>query len=311
MGCPKLHEGWRFVSAETARYAYSPYGALAKSSGPDADENPFLFSSEYLDSETNLVYYNYRYYSPELGRWTKRDPIEEDGGFNLYGMVSNGVTNRWDSLGLEEAKEKPDCCVTGNPVFKASGKLDKNLKPDDFIKINPKTGAKASWGVAEPGKLGPERDPYTGHVRQKVFMSVTYAGKQNCSVTQTMALENWNIPFVSEHMKFLALDPKFDPDKFVKNPKAPYPEPGLNPENPKNSSWGPKYDSKKINFYDAMSANTGSVGKIRFTTCFISKNSTSKIKQCCFVWTWLVVLDTGYRTESYRNEAQLISSKCE
>jgi len=35
----------------------------------------FKFSSEYLDSETGLVYYNYRYYSPELGRWTKRDPI--------------------------------------------------------------------------------------------------------------------------------------------------------------------------------------------------------------------------------------------
>jgi RHS repeat-associated protein len=58
----------------TAQYAYSPYGGLAKSSGPAADENPFLFSSEYLDSETNLVYYNYRYYSPELGRWLSRDP---------------------------------------------------------------------------------------------------------------------------------------------------------------------------------------------------------------------------------------------
>ena len=101
MGCPKLHEGWRFVSAETARYAYSPYGALVKSSGPDADENPFLFSSEYLDSETNLVYYNYRYYSPELGRWTKRDPIEEDGGWNLYGFVLNAPPSSSDRLGGE------------------------------------------------------------------------------------------------------------------------------------------------------------------------------------------------------------------
>ena len=101
MGCPKLKtENWRFVSAETAEYAYFPYGDLAKSSGPDADENPFLFSSEYLDSETNLVYYNYRYYSPELGRWTKRDPIEEDGGYNLYAMVGNDPVGRWDWLGL-------------------------------------------------------------------------------------------------------------------------------------------------------------------------------------------------------------------
>ena len=101
MGCPKLHEGWRFVSAETAEYAYSPYGALAKSSGPDKNACPFLFSSEYLDSETNLVYYNYRYYPPELGRWTKRDSIEEEGGFNLYATVNNDPINYYDMKGLE------------------------------------------------------------------------------------------------------------------------------------------------------------------------------------------------------------------
>jgi RHS repeat-associated protein len=84
MGCPKLHEDWRFVSAGTA----------------DVEKNPFLFSSEYLDSETNLVYYNYRYYSPEIGRWTKRDSIEEDGGFNVYGFVDNDGVNRWDRVGL-------------------------------------------------------------------------------------------------------------------------------------------------------------------------------------------------------------------
>ena len=47
---------------------------------------PWQFSSEYFDTETGLVYYNYRYYSPELGRWTKRDPIGEQGGLNLYQM---------------------------------------------------------------------------------------------------------------------------------------------------------------------------------------------------------------------------------
>jgi RHS repeat-associated protein len=71
MGCPKLHEGWRFVSAEPAK----------------APACPFRFSSEHLDSKTGLVYYNY--YCPELGRWLKRDPIEENGGWNLYGMLGN------------------------------------------------------------------------------------------------------------------------------------------------------------------------------------------------------------------------------
>ena len=36
-----------------------------------------------LDSETGLIYYISRYYSPELGRWCSRDPIGEWGGINL------------------------------------------------------------------------------------------------------------------------------------------------------------------------------------------------------------------------------------
>ncbi len=79
---------------------YSVFGSLTASSGEYAEENPFRFSSEYSDMETGLVYYNYRYYSPELGRWLSRDPIEEQGGYNLYGMVGNGIVNSWDYLGL-------------------------------------------------------------------------------------------------------------------------------------------------------------------------------------------------------------------
>lgn len=34
------------------------------------------------------------------GSWPSRDPIEEDGGINLYGMVANDPVNKWDKLGL-------------------------------------------------------------------------------------------------------------------------------------------------------------------------------------------------------------------
>ena len=82
-----------------AHYEYSPFGSLTASSGEYAEENPFRFSSEYSDMETGLVYYNYRYYSPELGRWLSRDPVEEQGGYNLYGMLGNGIVNNWDRQG--------------------------------------------------------------------------------------------------------------------------------------------------------------------------------------------------------------------
>ena len=82
-----------------AHYEYSPFGSLTKVSGDYADSNPLRFSSEYFDEETELVYYNYRYYNPELGRWISRDPIEEQGGFNLYCIIGNNPLLGWDRLG--------------------------------------------------------------------------------------------------------------------------------------------------------------------------------------------------------------------
>jgi len=46
-----------------------------------------------------VAYYGYRYYDPKTGRWPSRDPIEEEGGVNLYGFVGNDGVNRWDILG--------------------------------------------------------------------------------------------------------------------------------------------------------------------------------------------------------------------
>jgi len=46
--------------------------------------------------------YTCRYYDPLTGRWPSRDPIEEEGGVNLYGFVGNDGVNRLDYLGNEE-----------------------------------------------------------------------------------------------------------------------------------------------------------------------------------------------------------------
>ena len=45
--------------------------------------------------------YGFRYYDPETGRWPSRDPIEEQGGLNLYGFVGNDPVNEADLLGLD------------------------------------------------------------------------------------------------------------------------------------------------------------------------------------------------------------------
>ena len=87
-----------------AQYAYDPFGNPVNDAG-DADrqdDSPFRFSTKYLDDETGLYYYGYRYYDPTTGSWLSRDPLGEAGGLNLYGFVGNDPVNKVDYLGLDE-----------------------------------------------------------------------------------------------------------------------------------------------------------------------------------------------------------------
>ena len=83
-----------------AEYEYGPFGEPLRATGPAAAANPFRFSTKYTDPETDLLYYGFRYYNPSTGRWLSRDPIEEQGGINLYCFVGNAPAGRWDYLGL-------------------------------------------------------------------------------------------------------------------------------------------------------------------------------------------------------------------
>jgi len=83
-----------------ARYLYDPFGSLLSKSGSLADANAYRFSSKEFHANSGLVYYLYRFYDPGLQRWPNRDPIGEDGGINLYGMVANDPINTCDGNGL-------------------------------------------------------------------------------------------------------------------------------------------------------------------------------------------------------------------
>ena len=84
---------------EAARYEYSAFGQLLRMEGRAAQVSPFLFSTKYRDG-SGLVYYGFRYYMPDTGRWASRDPIGEEGGVNIYALVNNGPLNGMDLLGL-------------------------------------------------------------------------------------------------------------------------------------------------------------------------------------------------------------------
>jgi len=83
-----------------ARYEYAPFGCLLTAEGDMSLQNRFRFSCEFMDDELGLVYYNYRHLNPLDGKWINRDPIQEQGGWNLYGVGGNALYISFDYLGL-------------------------------------------------------------------------------------------------------------------------------------------------------------------------------------------------------------------
>lgn len=68
-------------------------------------EQNLRFQGQYLDRETGLHYNTFRFFDPEVGRFTQADPIGLLGGLNLYLYSSNPL--KWiDPLGLSAISPK-------------------------------------------------------------------------------------------------------------------------------------------------------------------------------------------------------------
>jgi RHS repeat-associated protein len=110
----------------TAQYEYGPFGEVIRKTGSAAHGNPIRFSTKYQDDETELVMYPARPYSPYLGRFLSKDPIEEEGGANLFVPTWNQLISAIDPLGLKLLIISVARDYTmGGP---AEGTYDKNIK---------------------------------------------------------------------------------------------------------------------------------------------------------------------------------------
>ena len=113
----------------TARYEYGPFGEPIRVTGPAANQNPFRFSTKRTEPAADLVLYEYRAYSPTLGRWPNRDPIGEEGFYvlasvarldfgpedekdkhNPYALVQNRPLDAFDAFGLQTTESCNPLC---------------------------------------------------------------------------------------------------------------------------------------------------------------------------------------------------------
>ena len=114
-------------------YAYSPYGEVT-ANGSVAQ--PIQWSSEFIDDETELVYYNYRYYSTDYGKWCIRDfiPIKDEN--NLYAYCLNSSVLNFDEKGARTKQQKEADRAYAKGINKTGRMLNKEKsKQEDIAKL--------------------------------------------------------------------------------------------------------------------------------------------------------------------------------
>ncbi|MCF7855856.1 MAG: RHS repeat-associated core domain-containing protein, partial [Candidatus Pacebacteria bacterium] len=140
-----------------AHYEYDAFGNTTAQSGAKADDFNFRFSTKYLDPETGLYYYGYRYYSPPLGRWVNRDPIWEWGGLNLYVFVENHPSGWVDILGLvaccgdQEYDPETQCCESESIVSKVTDDANQSCCPSEIVIVEIRVRRMGHHGWRDPG----------------------------------------------------------------------------------------------------------------------------------------------------------------
>ena len=101
-----------------------------------------------LKTASGVLYYGYRYYDPVTGRWPSRDPIEEDGGPNLYAFVDNSPIDWIDIMGEKKGGGKPHPAEGPGGPTGAKPKLPDVKLPNRGIGANQGRGNAGGGGLA-------------------------------------------------------------------------------------------------------------------------------------------------------------------
>lgn len=98
-------------------YRYSVFGEekilneRGRSISDSSTGNPWRYRGKRVDKEVGLMYFGYRYYDPEVGRWISPDPAGAIDGPNVYAYVRNNPMKYVDYFGLNSALDENCGCT--------------------------------------------------------------------------------------------------------------------------------------------------------------------------------------------------------
>ncbi|WP_289773599.1 RHS repeat domain-containing protein, partial [Phocaeicola sartorii] len=120
------------------------YGKTTTFEGLSLNNCPFRYQGQYKDTETELYYNRFRYYSPDMGMYISSDPIELAGNNpTLYSYVSD--SNSWvDIFGL---LNEFGVAGYGNPVHAKDGFTAHELLQNAWLRNNNVISGRSS-GIA-------------------------------------------------------------------------------------------------------------------------------------------------------------------
>ncbi|WP_370577459.1 RHS repeat-associated core domain-containing protein [Snodgrassella alvi] len=103
------------------------------------------YQGQYLDRETGLHYNTFRYYDPDIGRFTQPDPIGLRGGYNLYQYAPNAFM--WiDPWGLN--KKFSAYCAFGNAKKPRGPRPDLDIPVDSNGMVRSQAGKEFPEGAS-------------------------------------------------------------------------------------------------------------------------------------------------------------------
>jgi RHS repeat-associated protein len=137
---------------------YDGFGKVSfESNATNGDQ--YKYNAGFLDTETGLILFGWRYDDPGTGRWTTQDPMGfAAGDANLYRDVGNDATNFTDPTGLEPNQSD---AVTLQEFVKFVEDIEQDLQskcgvtPDPYQTLNELVGRlKGKFGSQSGGYAG-------------------------------------------------------------------------------------------------------------------------------------------------------------